>query len=76
MNVEYLNSVITKCNYSYEDDIDHMNEMMNEMYVKFPENKEYVLNSIGVTEDEVVGGYFDCEQFRNAFNFYLKEKAK
>lgn len=50
--------------------------IIDEMLELYPNNKGYVLDAIGITEDEVLGGYFDYDQLRNAINFYLKEKAK
>ena len=76
MSVEFLTKVVKRYDCFHKDDVKDFSVLVDEMIEKYPDNKEYVFESIGITEKNFNNVKFNNEQFRNALNFYLKEKVR
>jgi hypothetical protein len=74
-----MNDFAKKCIYKpsafRKEDVRQFTEMIDEMMNKYSSNRDYVIDSIGVSEKEINNLKFSCYQFKSTLNFYLREKA-
>ena len=76
MNVEFARRYVKKYDCFYKDDVNDFSTLVDEMLEKYSDHRDFVFESIGITEKQVRNAKFNEEQFRSALDFYLKEKSK